>query len=113
MKPVILIVDGGEAIRCQMQSALSNDYDMCFAEDRVGAVEAFETMSPAVTLLDLGPPPRPNECDEGIAWLPAFWASDTTPRVFVISGGSKKKNATKASGAGAYFFVGKPLDMDT
>src|ERR1051326_1272638 len=113
MKPVILIVDGGEAIRCQMQSALSNDYDMCFAEDRVGAVEAFETMSPAVTLLDLGPPPRPNECDEGMTTLSALLAIDSTAKVIVISGRSEKQNAIQAIGAGAYDFLGKPLDMDT
>ena len=52
MKPSLLMVDDDEAIRTQMKWALSSDYDMCFAEDRRGTVEAFEANSPAVTLLE-------------------------------------------------------------
>src|SRR5437899_2467779 len=80
MKPRLLMVDDDEAIRTQMKWALSQDYDMCFAEDRRGALEAFVADSPAVTVLDLGLPPRPNECDEGLAALSDILAIDSTPR---------------------------------
>src|SRR6266576_1740224 len=66
MKPKLLIVDDDEAIRTQMKWALTKDYEVHFAEDRKAAVESFEAHSPAVTLLDLGLPPCPNECDEGL-----------------------------------------------
>ncbi len=69
MKPKVLIVDDEEAIRTQMKWALSQDYEIHFAEDRRGALEAFRANQPAATLLDLGLPPRPNQCDEGLAGL--------------------------------------------
>ena len=59
MKPKLLIVDDDEAIRTQMKWALSQDYEVHFAEDRKAALESFEANSPAVTLLDLGLPPTP------------------------------------------------------
>ena len=78
MRPKLLIVDDDEAIRTQMKWALSQDYEVHFAEDRKGALEAFEANSPEVTLLDLGLPPRPNECDEGLAALSEILAVDST-----------------------------------
>src|SRR5213082_3636442 len=112
MKPGLLMVDDDEAIRTQMKWALSQDYDMCFAEDRRGALEAFEASAPAVTLLDLGLPPRPNECDEGLAVLYDILAIDNTAKVIIISGQSEKQNAIEAVGAGAYDFLCKPVEME-
>jgi CheY-like chemotaxis protein len=85
MKHKLLIVDDDEAIRTQMKWALSQDYEVHFAEDRKGALEVFEANSPAVTLLDLGLPPRPNECDEGLAALSEILAVDGTAKVIIIS----------------------------
>jgi two-component system NtrC family response regulator len=112
MKPKVLIVDDDEAIRTQMRWALSQDYEVHFAEDRRGALEAFEGHAPTVTLLDLGLPPRPNECDEGLAALSDLLATDSTAKVIVISGQSEKQNAIQAVGAGAYDFLCKPVQME-
>jgi two-component system, NtrC family, response regulator len=112
MKPKILIVDDDEAIRTQMKWALSEHYEVHFAEDRKAAGEGFETNSPAVTLLDLGLPPRPNECDEGLGALSDILAIDNTAKVIIISGQSEKQNAIEAVGAGAYDFLCKPVDME-
>ena len=112
MKPKILIVDDDEAIRTQMKWALSEHYEVHFAEDRKAAVEGFEANSPAVTLLDLGLPPRPNECDEGLAVLSDILAIDNTAKVIIISGQSEKQNAIEAVGAGAYDFLCKPVEME-
>lgn len=111
MKPKVLIVDDDEAIRTQMKWALSQDYEIHFAEDRIGAVKAFEASAPAVALLDLGLPPRPNQCDEGLAALSNILAVDNTAKVIVISGQSEKPNAIQAVGAGAYDFLCKPVEM--
>jgi len=111
MKPKLLIVDDDEAIRTQMQWALSQDYEVHFAEDRRGALEAFKANLPAVTLLDLGLPPRPNECDEGLVALSDILTVDSPAKVIVISGQSEKQNAIEAVGAGAYDFLCKPVDM--
>ena len=112
MKPKLLIVDDDEAIRTQMKWALSQDYDVHFAEDRKGALEAFEANSPAVTLLDLGLPPRPNECDEGLAALSEILAVDGTAKVIIVSGQGEKRNAIEAVGAGAYDFLCKPVEIE-
>jgi len=105
MKPTLLIVDDDQEIRTQMKWALSQDYEIHFAEDRRGALEAFEANPPAVTLLDLGLPPRPNQCDEGLAVLSDLLAVDSTAKVIIISGQSEKQNALQAVGAGAYDFL--------
>jgi two-component system NtrC family response regulator len=112
MKPKLLIVDDDEAIRTQMKWALNEDYEVHFAEDRKAAGEAFEANSPAVTLLDLGLPPRPNGCDEGLAVLSDVLAIDNTAKVIIISGQSEKQNAIEAVGAGAYDFLCKPVEME-
>src|SRR6058998_2091418 len=112
IKPKLLIVDDDEAIRTQMKWALSEDYDVCFAQDRREALDAFEAHSPAVTLLDLGLPPRPNDSDEGLAVLSDLLAIDNTAKVIIISGQSEKQNAIEAVGAGAYDFLCKPVDME-
>ena len=112
MKPKLLIVDDDEAIRAQMKWALGEDYEVHFAEDRKAAVESFEAHSPAVTLLDLGLPPCPNECDEGLAVLSDILAIDNTAKVIIISGQGEKHNAIQAVGAGAYDFLCKPVEME-
>jgi two-component system, NtrC family, response regulator len=112
MKPGLLMVDDDEAIRTQMKWALSQEYEVNFAEDRRGALEAFEASAPTVTLLDLGLPPRPNECDEGLAVLSDILSLDNTAKVIIISGQSEKRNAIEAVGAGAYDFLCKPVDME-
>ncbi|PYK13561.1 MAG: PEP-CTERM-box response regulator transcription factor [Verrucomicrobia bacterium] len=111
MKPKLLIVDDDEAIRTQMKWALDEDYEVHFAEDRKAAVEIFEAHSPGVTLLDLGLPPRPNECEEGLAVLSDILAIDNTAKVIIISGQGEKQNAIQAVGAGAYDFLCKPVEM--
>src|SRR5207244_3319245 len=98
MRPKLLIVDDDEAIRTQMKWALSQDYEVHFAENRRGALEAFEADPPAVTLLHLGLPPRPNECDEGLAVLSDLLAGDSTAKVVIISGQSETRNAIEAVG---------------
>jgi two-component system, NtrC family, response regulator len=112
MKPRVLVVDDDEAIRTQTKWALNQDYDVCLAEDRRGALDVFAATPPAVTLLDLGLPPRPNGSDEGLAILSDILAMDNTAKIIVISGQSEKRNAIEAVGAGAYDFLCKPVEMD-
>jgi two-component system, NtrC family, response regulator len=112
MNPVLLLVDDDEAIRTQMKWALSADYEMVSAEDRAGAVENFKKKKPAVTLLDLGLPPRPADPDEGLATLAELKALDEMAKIIVISGQGEKKNALEAVAAGAYDFLCKPVDPD-
>ncbi|HEX5491527.1 MAG TPA: PEP-CTERM-box response regulator transcription factor [Candidatus Udaeobacter sp.] len=112
MKPTVLIVDDDDAIRTQTKWALTAEYEVYLAEDRKRAVEVFTSTRPAVTLLDLGLPPRPNDPDEGLTALSDMLAVDNTAKIIVISGQSEKRNAIEAVGAGAYDFLCKPVEMD-
>jgi two-component system NtrC family response regulator len=111
-KTRLLIVDDDEDIRTQMKWALCSDYDLVMAGDRAGALAAFTAARPAVTLLDLGLPPRPNDPDEGLEVLSAVLALDPLAKVIVVSGQGDKRNALRAVGAGASDFLCKPVDMD-
>jgi two-component system NtrC family response regulator len=111
-KPTLLVVDDDEEIRTQLKWALASDYEVLFAEDRIGAVASFAANRPALTLLDLGLPPHPNSTVEGMGILSALLAEDHEARVVVVSGQGEKLNGAKAVGAGACDFLCKPVDID-
>ena len=112
MKPKLLIVDDDKDIRTQMKWALSQDYDILLAEDRMAAVEAYREHRPAVVTLDLGLPPSPNSTEEGFAALSEILGVDKSAKVIVISGQGDKRNAIAAVGAGAFDFHCKPVELD-
>jgi two-component system NtrC family response regulator len=112
MKRKLLIIDDDQEIRTQMKWALSSDYDLVLAEDREAAISVFQKERPVVSLLDLGLPPRPNDCEEGLATLADLLAIDQRAKVIIVSGQGEKKNAIEAVAAGAYDFLCKPVDMD-
>jgi len=111
MKPKLLIVDDDDEIRTQMKWALTQDYEILQAGDRAQAVEQARSAKPAVVLLDLGLPPNPAKPDEGLATLAELLAIDPLTKIVIISGQGEKVNALQAVGAGAYDFLGKPVDM--
>ncbi len=110
-KTKILIVDDDEEIRAQMKWALTNEHEVALAEDRASALDAFRTFQPAAVLLDLGLPPFPSDPTEGLAILSEIIAMDRLAKVIIVSGQGEKQNALHAIGAGAYDFLGKPVDM--
>jgi two-component system NtrC family response regulator len=112
MKARLLIVDDDPEIRTQMKWALGADYDILLAEDRATALETFKANPPAVTLLDLGLPPHPNSCEEGMAALSELLALDRQAKIVIISGQGEKQNAIQAVGSGAYDFLCKPVEID-
>ncbi|MGH7944345.1 MAG: PEP-CTERM-box response regulator transcription factor [Opitutaceae bacterium] len=111
-KPKLLIVDDDEEIRTQMRWALASDYAISLAGDRASALEQFRTSRPNVVLLDLGLPPHPGTPEEGLAALSEMLAIDRLTKVVIVSGQGEKGPALRAIGAGAYDFVGKPVEMD-
>ncbi|HZZ18199.1 MAG TPA: PEP-CTERM-box response regulator transcription factor [Opitutaceae bacterium] len=111
MKPKLLIVDDDEEIRTQMKWALTKDYDVVLAEDRVSALEQFQASRPAAVLLDLGLPPHPASAEEGLATLAELLNADNLVKVIIVSGQGEKDNAMRAIGMGAYDFMGKPVEM--
>jgi two-component system NtrC family response regulator len=112
VKPKLLIVDDDEEIRTQMKWAVGQDYDVLLAGDRAEALETFGSLRPAVTILDLGLPPRPNDPEEGLATLSDLLALERSAKVIILSGQEEKENALRAVGAGAYDFLCKPVDIE-
>jgi two-component system NtrC family response regulator len=112
MKPKLLIVDDDDGIRTQLRWALASDYDVQLAEDRPTATEQARTFHPLVVLLDLGLPPHPSTPEEGLATLSDLLALDNLAKVVIISGQGEKETALQAIGAGAYDFLGKPVEID-
>lgn len=108
----MLLVDDDEEIRTQMKWALSPEYEVLLAEDRVGALEMFKEKRPPVILLDLGLPPHPGTPEEGLAALSEMLAQDQFAKVIIISGQAEKTNALQAIGAGAYDFLSKPVQVE-
>jgi two-component system, NtrC family, response regulator len=111
-QPKLLIVDDDEEIRTQIKWALGGNYELMVAGDRAEALKAFRVGRPAVTLLDLGLPPQPNNCAEGLATLDELLALDPGAKIIIVSGQGEKQNAIQAVGAGAYDFLCKPVEME-
>ena len=112
MKPRLLIVDDDEEIRTQMKWALAKDYEIALAADRDTALASFKQHQPAVVLLDLGLPPEPANPEQGLGTLAEILALDRRCKVIIVSGQGEKAVALRAVGAGAYDFLGKPVQLD-
>ena len=112
MKPTLLIVDDDEEIRTQMKWALAGDYKVVLAGDRKEALQMFNADCPAVTLLDLGLPPHPNDSVEGMETLHDILDLDAAAKVIIVSGHDGKETAASAVGEGAYDFFCKPIEVD-
>jgi two-component system NtrC family response regulator len=111
-QPKLLIVDDEEDIRTQMKWALTQDYGVLLAEDRLSTMELVEREKPPVVTLDLGLPPRPADVEEGFATLSEMLSLDPFIKVIIITGRGEKEHALKAVGEGAYDFMYKPVQID-
>jgi two-component system, NtrC family, response regulator len=111
-KPKLLIVDDDPEIGTQMKWALANDYEVILTQDRKGAMDAFKSERPAVVMLDLGLPPRPNDPDEGMEVLAEIMSMAADTKIVVVSGQGEKENALKALASGAYDFLCKPVVVE-
>ena len=112
MQPKLLVVEDDEEIRTQMKWALDQDYEVRLAEDRLTALQTFDSFQPTVTILDLGLPPCPNESAEGLATLSGILAMDRNAKIIIVSGQEEKDNALQAVGSGAYDFLCKPIQIE-
>jgi two-component system NtrC family response regulator len=111
-KPGLLLVEDDEGLRSQLKWALTQDYQVSEAHDRQSALMAFRREAPAVVLLDLGLPPKPNDVEEGFLTLNGLLEQDPTTRVIVITGQSERPNALRAIDQGAYDFLDKPVRLE-
>jgi two-component system NtrC family response regulator len=112
MLPKILIVDDDEQIRKQIQWALSDEFNVFSAGDRLSAIDTFRREEMAVVLLDLGLPPHPREAIEGLQALEEMIGLNPLAKVIIVSGNSERQNALAAIDKGAHDIFPKPVDLD-
>jgi two-component system NtrC family response regulator len=112
MLPKILIVDDDEQIRKQIQWALSDEFNVFSAGDRLSAIDTFRREEIAVVLLDLGLPPHPREAIEGLQALEEMIGLNPLAKVIIVSGNSERQNALAAIDKGAHDIFPKPVDLD-
>jgi two-component system NtrC family response regulator len=108
----LLVVEDEEAIQNQMRWALSDEYEVLLAGDRIGALEKVRTNRPPLILLDLGLPPSPRRGEEGLRALGEILAFDRETKVIVVTGNQDREYALKAIGHGAFDYFLKPADID-
>jgi two-component system NtrC family response regulator len=109
--PKILIVDDDEQIRKQIQWALSEEFSIFSAGDRLAALETFKKEQPPVVLLDLGLPPHPRDAVEGLQALEEMIGLNPLAKVIIVSGNSERSNALAAVDKGAHDIFPKPVDL--
>ncbi|MBE9531695.1 MAG: PEP-CTERM-box response regulator transcription factor [Proteobacteria bacterium] len=111
-KPVVLIIEDDKDIREQMKWALSKEYVVHTAGDRIEGLRVIGNKSPDAVTLDLGLPPDEGGSTEGMACLKEIIALDPLAKVIVITGNTEKENALKGVSMGAYDYLAKPVEMD-
>jgi two-component system, NtrC family, response regulator len=111
-RPKLLVADDDEQIVKQLQWALSDEYMVFPASDRVTALETIRREHISVALLDLGLPPHPREAVEGLRILEEVIATDPLIKVIIVSGNSERQNALRALEKGAHDIFAKPVNVD-
>src|SRR5262245_47338731 len=110
--PKLLVVDDDEQIVKQLQWALSDEYSVFPAGDRVTALETIGRENIPVALLDLGLPPHPREAVEGLRTLEEVIARNPFMKIIIVSGNSERQNALRALEKGAHDIFAKPVNID-
>jgi len=110
--PKLLVADDDEQIVKQVQWALSDEYAVFPAHDRISALEAIVKEDIPVALLDLGLPPHPREAVEGLRTLQEAIAKKPQIKVIIVSGNSERQNALRALENGAHDIFAKPVNID-
>jgi two-component system NtrC family response regulator len=108
----LLIVEDDPGLLRQLKWCFE-DYDVCTAEDRDGAIAELRRNEPLVVLQDLGLPPTPDGVDEGLKTLRQILKLAPTTKIIVVTGHGDQENALRAVALGAYDFYQKPVDTDT
>ncbi len=107
----LLVVEDDPGLQNQLRWCFE-DFDVTVAGDRKSALEAVETLMPAVVTLDLGLPPDPTNASEGLATLEAILSKAPHTKVIVVTGNDDRENAVRSIGMGAYDFYQKPIEPE-
>ncbi|HSW39789.1 MAG TPA: response regulator, partial [Acidobacteriota bacterium] len=108
-KAGLLIIEDDEFVAGQMKWALTENYEVYLAEDRLSGLEILKKKRPSIVTLDLGLPPSADNTSEGFQTLVDLLHIDPLLKVIVITGQDDRENALSAVGRGAHDFFCKPV----
>jgi two-component system, NtrC family, response regulator len=108
----LLVTDDDETVLKQLEWALSEEYDVFPATDRITALEMIGKEDIPVALLDLGLPPHPRDIVEGLRTLEELIARKPFMKVIIVSGNSERQNQLRALDRGAHDVFAKPVNLD-
>lgn len=106
----IAIVEDDSLLRQQIVFALSKEYRVTEASDRVKGEAMLKEENPDLALVDLNLPPS-GKTSEGMKLIEQIKRSDSDTVVIVMSGNADMKTVWKAIEAGAYDYFKKPFDL--
>jgi len=106
----IALIEDDRFLRQQIMFALSKDYQIVEAGDRVSGELLVEKENPDLVFLDLQLPPN-GTVEEGLGVLSKIRESNPDCVVIVMSGEAEMQAVLKAVDAGAYDFFRKPFDF--
>ncbi len=107
----LLVIEDDPGLQNQLRWCFES-FDVTVAGDRESALQAVETLTPAVVTLDLGLPPDPANASEGLATLEAILNKAPHTKVIVVTGNDDRENAVSSIGMGAYDFYQKPIEPE-
>ncbi len=107
----LLVIEDDPGLQNQLRWCFEG-FDVTVAGDRESALQAVETLTPAVVTLDLGLPPDPANASEGLATLEAILNKAPQTKIIVVTGNDDRENAVSSIGMGAYDFYQKPIEPE-
>ncbi len=108
----LLIVEDDLGLQKQLKWALSGDFEVIIAGDRIEAMKKLKSHSPCVITLDLGLPPDASGVAEGFETLVSIREESPNTKVIMLTSNDDKENALRAIKLGAYDYCQKPFDED-
>jgi two-component system nitrogen regulation response regulator GlnG len=113
-KPKLLIVDDDPLIRDTLAFALSDEFDLLTAPDRVSAINSLQLSPrpPQLALVDLGLPPETHRPNQGFALIGELLALDPAMKILVLSGQNSSTYDRRAMTMGAVDCIAKPAQPD-
>lgn len=107
--PKLLVVEDDAGLQSQLKWSF-DAFEVIITDNRQEALAMMRRHEPAVVTLDLGLPPDPDGCSEGLATLEQLLELAPDAKVIVVTGNEDRANAVKAVARGAYDFYQKPFD---
>ena len=113
-KPRLLIVDDDPLIRDTLAFALSDEFELLTAADRLSAIHSLQTSPkpPQLALVDLGLPPETHRPNQGFALISELLAADPAMKILVLSGQNSGAYERRAMTMGAVDCIAKPAQPD-